>query len=425
MKKRILYVSFYFPPIAEIASLRAFKMTKYMARAGYQISVLCASPLLVKAPKDANPLKELEDGIALYPALYPDPAWCFKLLYGLKLNRLVYWILLHVLRPSPEILWLPFAKRALDKVLCYGPKPDYAIVSFGPPAVLKLALYLKKRFDIPYILDWRDEYTQNPERLSSRYFQASESDHILEKEALKQATACVYLNEIMRENFGCSYRFLDELPSRIIPNGFDEEDFVGLGASHGKNDKLIIYFSGSFYGQRQADPLWQAVAELFEEGKIEPDKISFIIRGKNQPHFVLGRYHGNEQIRRVVKVLPHLPYRQNLRFLYQADALLLYIPSGPNTDSVLTGKLFEYLRVSKPVLAVIPPQGLAAKILSDAGLGFIAKDTMIADIKEQLLRLYILWQDGALIGFATPEPMLKQYSRQHQASLLMDLIESS
>ncbi len=102
-----------------------------------------------------------------------------------------------------------------------------------------------------------------------------------------------------------------------------------------------------------------------------------------------------------MKFLPFQPYRYNLREMMTADALLLYIPSGRNTDSVLTGKIFEYLRCSKPVLAIIPEKGAAAELLREAGIGFIASDTdHAAGIKNQIMRLYRSWSKGDINSLA-------------------------
>ena len=427
--KRILYISFYFPPIGAIASLRAAKMVKYLGRQGYEISVLCASATLMKTPRDASALQDIPPHVKVFRSLYPDPAWLYKLLYGIRLAGVVRWFDRQIFFPGSESLWLPFAMTRLDTMLKNGFQPDLAIVSFGPPAVLKLALDIKRRYRIPYILDWRDEWTNNPELTNSAsYARASAREQNLEQKVLQNASGSVYLTTRMRDNFVNRYAWLKDLPHALIPNGFDEEDFSTLkiknqlNPSEGKS--LRIYYSGSFYDRRQPDPLWQALLELIGDQQIPSDGISIQIRGKNQPAFVLGRFFADPILSEVVKFLPFQPYRYNLREMMAADALLLYIPSGRNTDSVLTGKIFEYLRCSKPVLAIIPEKGAAAELLREAGIGFIASDTDHAGIKNQIMRLYRSWSKGDINSLAVDPEFLATYSRSAQAERLAQLIES-
>jgi len=339
----------------------------------------------------------------------------------------VRWLDHKLFFPGSESLWLPFAKLTLARMMRTGPKPDIAVVSSGPPAVLKLVLFLKERYGVPYIIEWRDEWTNNPELVNSALLaQPSKRELDLENRVLSASSGCVYLTALMRDSFVRNYNFLQNTHHEIIPNGYDEEDFHSLPHKipHGpEHQKMRIYYSGSLYDRRQPDPLWKALLDLVRDTRIPAEAISFEIRGNNRKHFVLGKFHLDPLLDQMVKLLPYLPYKQNLKAMMSYDVLLLYIPGGINTDSVLTGKIFEYLRASKPVLAVIPAQGIAAQILRDAGIGFIASDTDAAGIKDQLLKLYQAWKDGSLGSIKTNPDILPRYSRSAQAQQFAGLIE--
>ncbi len=420
-KTRILYISFYFPPLAAVASLRAVKMVKYLSKLDCELSVIAASPFLAKIKRDRSTLADIPTQVKVHRALFPDPAWCYKLLHGLKLSRLVLWLDKRLFFTGSHILWLPFAKRKIDKVMKGATKPQIAIVSIGPPAALKLALYLKEKYDLPYILDWRDEWLNNPEWINNPQIpKATNREHLLESKALRSASAAVYLTQMMKDNFIRRYPFLQDLPSQVISNGFDEEDFASLPEMR-KHDSatLQVYYSGSFYDRRQPDALWQAVSELLEAGKIDQQSLHFCIRGHNKPAFVMGKY---AHLAPMVSIKPHQAYKENLQASSQADVLLLYIPGGENTDSVLTAKVFEYMRLSKPVLAIVPTQGAAAQLLREAGIGYIASDAEVGKIKEQILLLLKEHQEGRLPQIQTNPAVLAQYSRENQAKQLHKLI---
>jgi glycosyltransferase involved in cell wall biosynthesis len=105
-----------------------------------------------------------------------------------------------------------------------------------------------------------------------------------------------------------------------------------------------------------------------------------------------------------------------------ADALLLYIPSGINAQSVLTGKIFEYLRSGKPVLAVVPPDGIAAELLNKAGTGFIADHTDLKGIESNIAALFRTWERDELRNLKPNMEFVNRFSREKLTLELAGLI---
>ncbi|MDZ4183241.1 MAG: hypothetical protein U1B83_10250, partial [Candidatus Cloacimonadaceae bacterium] len=147
--------------------------------------------------------------------------------------------------------------------------------------------------------------------------------------------------------------------------------------------------------------------------------------GKNTPAFVLGAYAKDPLIRSIVSFEGFKPHQYSLQAMLNASALLLYIPSGKNTDSVLTGKIFDYLRSGKAILAIVPPKGLAAEIVMRAGIGFVAEHDDPEGIKARLIEIYELWKLGKLSQLQLDQDYIAGFSRQRQAQRLAKLIENS
>lgn len=420
--KRLLYIAFYFPPLGGVAAIRAVKHVKYLVQHGYDVQVLTVRSAFARYPKDHTLLTEIPGEVKVWRAFFPDPNWLFKLLYGLRLGSVVKFLRQRVLIPDPEKLWLPFARRKLDHVICKNPCPDFVLISSGPPSCLSLGLDLKRNHLLPYICDFRDEWTNNPERINLSY--PAKSQHrelVLETQILAACSGVAYLTELMKDNFEQRLPFLKAKPNAVIPNGFDDSDFEGLAAS-GNHDKFHLVYSGSFYDRRQPDSLWESIVSLINCSSLPVDSIAVDIYGKNTVSFVLGKFADHEKIRRIVRFHPFQSHRESLRSLMRADALLLYLPSGKNAQSVLTGKIFDYLRSGKPVLAIVPPDGLAAKILTDAGTGFVADYQDREGIKTQLLRLWHLWHNQELDQIRPNREFTSQFSREKLASRLVALI---
>jgi len=419
----VLYVSYYFPPLGGIASIRALKNVKYLRELGCEVQVLTAQTALLRHPRDPGLQKELPSGITVWRAWCPDAEWLFKLLYGLRLGGLVRFLRQRVFFPDPQRLCLPFARRKLNQLMKADAKPEIAVISSGPPSSLSLGLILKDRFGVPFICDFRDEWTNNPERINLDYPARVQSRELLmESRVLRGCAGVSYLTELMRRNFVQHHSCLKGKPSAIIPNGFDAADFSGLEPTNHRGCFHLVY-CGSFYDRRQPDSLWTAISSLLQAGRIEAGSLCVDVIGKNTPAFVLGSFANDPAIRDCVKFHGFMPHRESLRAMLKAEALLLYIPSGRNADSVLTGKIFDYLASGKPILAIVPPRGLAAEIVLRAGTGFVADYQDIPGIAAALLHLYELWRQGGLGVIKPDREYVSSFSRRSQAEKLAGLIE--
>ncbi len=408
-----------------MASLRSLKNVKYLTQMGFDVQVLTVRTGLIRHPKDHSLLADIPNSVKVWRSFCPDANWLFKLLWGLRLKSLVRFIQQRVLIPDHEVLWRPFAKALLRRIIRRDPDIRAAVISSGPPSSLSLGLKHKFRYRIPFICDFRDEWTNNPERLNIEFPAASQSrELVMESRIVSAAAGISYLSQIMRDNFCQLYPFLQDRPFAILPNGFDESDFAGLKSTSDQELFHLVY-SGSFYDRRQPDPLWQAILGLVKEGKLDPDKFRVDIFGKNTRSFVLGRFVSDPVLERIVSFHPFLDYRDSLKELMRASALLLYIPSGKNTESVLTGKIFDYLQSEKPILAIVPPAGLASELVSKAGTGFVADYQDQGGIADSLLKLYQLWQNGKLQDIKADSDYIRQFSRRELAARLAGLIEEA
>lgn len=421
---RILYFAHYFPPLGGVAALRSLKMVKYLAEIGIDCVVLCAKPWGLREPKDFSLIPEIPVGTDLRRYFAPDISWLYKLLWGLRLNRLVDRIAQDLLSPDAMLLALPFAWLKLKSILGKEPLPALLIISGGPFSMLRLAPRAKAEYGIPYICDWRDEWTNNAQRINRDYpprVQARECRQ--EAMVLAGAAACVYLTAMMRDSFIKTHPQVSDKPFRIIPNGYDEADFRFFKSLDHRHGKLRIVYTGSFYDRIQPDRLWQAITELVAEGMLDSSLLELVIIGRNNPEFVLGAYQNDGLISGIVRFEAFKPHQDAIVELQNADLLLIYIPSGENSASILTGKLFDYLRSGKAILTIAPPDGLAAKIVTEAGCGYVADFDNILSIKAQLQSVYTAWKAGSLSGLKLNHDYIRQFSRQEQARNLSELIK--
>jgi len=430
---KVLFVSYLFPPLGGVASIRALKYVKYMAERGIEPIVLTVEPRFLRYPKDLALLRELPKGTRIFRVPSLDPEWVFKLLYGLRMGSVVNWLRNNIFVPDPAITWLAGARMMIDRIISMYPDIELAFVTAGPFSSLLLCKYLKAKHKLPYICEFRDEWTTNPERINIKYpAQSLNRERKWEAEAIKQADGIVYLTELMQQSFEQRYPFLKSVPHRVISNGFDDDDFSGFENAQPKpqsleeNERAGIFcmvYCGSFYDRRQPDRLWKALLNLIRSGKIDPDRISIEIYGKNTARFVYGAYIYEPLIRSTVQLLPFLTHKESIEKMLSADLLWIYIAGGTHTQSIQTGKIFDYIRSGKPVLAVVPRDGVAARILAGSGLGIIADVDEQQEIEDKLLEAYSLWLKGGLKEIKAKKDYVEQYNRKHLARSLGDLVQ--
>jgi glycosyltransferase involved in cell wall biosynthesis len=126
-----------------------------------------------------------------------------------------------------------------------------------------------------------------------------------------------------------------------------------------------------------------------------------------------------------VELVPHVPRRESLRLQRESDVLLLLIPEADGRGrGVLSGKVFEYIAAERPILAVVPPDGAAAKLVQDTGAGVVAAADDVDAIRSALVDLHGRWQRGELDGPPLTQEWRDRLSRSARVEELADLLRS-
>ncbi|RLC48388.1 MAG: hypothetical protein DRI23_10455 [Candidatus Cloacimonadota bacterium] len=148
-------------------------------------------------------------------------------------------------------------------------------------------------------------------------------------------------------------------------NGYDEEDFKEIPKINNKN--VIMRYIGNFYGHQSPKYFITALELLANKGKL-PQNIKFEFIG-NYHHSILNILN-KSSIADKIKIIHQVSHKEAIELMIDSDGLLIFVAQHRGKN-VITGKLLEYLRCQKPVFAMIPLEGEAAKILKQAGHHFI------------------------------------------------------
>ncbi len=369
--------------------------------------------------------------------------------------------------PDPRVFWVKPSVRFLRKYLAEHPVD--LIISTGPPHSMHLiALKLKRYVKVPWLADLRDPWTGIDfyHRLKLTRL-ADRLHHRLEKKVLTAADVVTVVTPGMK-------RSLEALAGRevhVIFNGFDPADFEdfevpkyspdNLGMASGKSfmnaeqqesaknamhrespripddhvpvktaegvptsnhtaepaaEHFIISHFGAFNRDRNPSALWTAMAGMVKEIPLSGEKLKIRLIGQTDASILqeiqergLGEF---------LEVIPHLDHREGLRVLGHSSVLLLPLNDSPNAREILPGKMYEYMALRRPILAIGPTGSDCEAILTGTSAGTYHPFDDTAGMKNALSGYFHQWQQGEL---SSGNGNISRFSRRHLAGEIIQI----
>ncbi|HHJ52686.1 MAG TPA: glycosyltransferase [Caldithrix abyssi] len=413
MDRRCLVVSYYFPPLGGGGVQRITKFIKYAARSGWRFTVLTADEQTNIAP-DPSLLKEIPEDVQVVrveSGLGLPKTGSGRIIRSGFLRR---WLSAALFIPDIRKKWLPAVERAVREELR---KNDYhcVLVSIPPYSLAVLAARLSEDTDIPVILDMRDPWTQNPYKLHpTRWHYRRDLE--------------IELNAVAKVGWGVSaYRrtiqfYRDNIPGfnpdrwAWIPNGFDEEDFRELKPEIHDDGRFHLGFSGTFYSHGNHPKfLFAAMAKIKKRDPRLGARLYFHHLGVS--HIDLTKLAKKYDLTGQVISEGYWPHRQALNKLAGMNGLCFILSDrDPRSVNTVGGKVYEYLRLGKPILAMVPPNGEAAELIGETRSGRVVAPTDVARIASLLTEWLTKPPE------VTPRN-ITQYSREFQAKQWIQFLE--
>jgi len=415
--KSVLMIAYQFPPMGGSGVQRTTKFVKYLPDFGWNPVVLTRSIDRMKL-RDSSLLSEIPDGTRIIRTRSYD----LTELPGI-LELPGKFAARKILIPDGEIIWARFAKKEAEKEIDKG-SIDLIYTTSYPYSDHLLGLALKKKYNgIPWVADFRDEWTNNPYLLDNPHNRIRmKIERKMEDMVLQAADMLITNTPVMLENF------LKRDPSlkkkfHVIPNGFDREDFIGLTPVRPGEKKLVFTYTGLLYGRRKPDTFFKALSSLIESGTVQKEHICVKFIGNYKEHVM------NETINRfnlngVVNVYPYMEHKECLNHLAGSDILLLIEGSGPGAEAFYTGKVFEYMNIGRPILAVIPKNGAAASLIRETSTGYVCDFDDIDEIAKCIQIIYNEWKNG-YISYNPDSDEIAKYERKNLCEKLAGVFEKA
>jgi len=286
------------------------------------------------------------------------------------------------------------------------------ISSSSPVTCHLIANKLKKNYDIPWIADLRDLWTQNHYYLHSRIRKII--DKRLELKVLSNADILTTVSPILAEKLKEIHKTKNIFS---IPNGFNSEE---INPGIPLTDKLSIIYTGRLYqGKRDPELLFKALNELNNEQKIDLNDFLLDFYGKSQDW--LKKDIEKYDLEKIVRQNGVVSREDVIKKQWESQILLLLTWDNPAEKGVLTGKIFEYLAAKRPILSYGISEGIVKDLIEETNAGYHAKD--LKDLKNILERVYSQYKLNGKVDYYGLEDKINKCSHEEMTKKFVKALE--
>ncbi|MFS4431054.1 glycosyl transferase family 1 [Chryseobacterium sp. S90] len=426
-QKKILIITYYWPPAGGPGVQRWLKFAKYLPDFGWKPIIYTPEnpsyPLL-----DETLMKDVPENIEMVKTRIWEPYQLAE-----KLNKsnkkfkagqfdvgknqswkskLSIWVRGNFFIPDARVFWVKPSVKFLEKYLKEN-KID-TIVTSGPPHSLHLiGLGLKNKIpDLKWIADFRDPWTEISYYKHLKLTKSSDKKHRqLEGAVFKNADITLATSYTDAENFRKA-----GANAVCITNGFDESD-SDKSVTGQMSSAFTLSYIGVLEQLRNPENLWKALDELVKENiEFATDfKLKFVGRIDDK---ILQSIE-NSSLKNHIQNLGYLAHGKAVEEMQNSDLLLITNFPNESSKGIIPGKIFEYLASGKQILSFGPDKADVAKILDEtqAGKHFSYQDT--ETVKKFILEKFILWKNGNLLENTQH---IEQFSRKNLTRQLTEIL---
>lgn len=395
--KKVLIVSFYFPPCINIGAQRPYRLAKYLSHYGWE-------PIILTKKLPGKP----PNGIRIIETEYKDIIRSVKSIFGfdsqkgiheqihiqesknydysLWKSKIIKFLREAIAFPDDFIGWHKFAIKSACDLL--DKEHIDAIISTSYPVTSHLiASKLKKKYHVPWVADFRDLWTQN--HYVRKYRMIHFAERLLEVKTLSDADLLVTvhpLTDVLKElhkgrNAVC------------ITNGYDPDDYPDTPVK--LTEKFTITYTGILYaGKRDPSMLFRVTEQLIHAHRIDRDRLEINFIGCTEQWLTEEvKRHGLEKVVRIQGIIPR---EEALRFQRKSQVLLILRWKNIHEEHIYPGKLFEYFGAKRPILA-IGAGGVVKNILETTHTGMFADNENT--LRDILLQYYSEFVDTGAVRY--------------------------
>ena len=437
--KRVLIISYYWPPTGGSGVQRWVKFAKYLPSEGWQ-PVIYTPENPEQLAKDTSLEAEVPEETEVIKTHIIEPYELYKKVlrksghskeavevnpvnaqHKSLLQKAAMWVRGNLFRPDPRCLWIRPSVRFLKKYLAEHPVD--LIVSTGPPQSMHLiGLRLARETGLPWIADFRDPWTRIFYFKHLQMTKATERWHEkMEKKVLDEASAVVAVSPLVQQEF----QAMTDTPVELITNGFDECDFEGSECTEaygGPEKNFTITHTGLFAADGNPTVLWDVLSEKCAKDEQFRKLLKIKLIGKNDEQIIKALE--DRGLKDMLEDMGYQPHSAAVQEQRTASVLILPLRKEPEYKAVLPGKLFEYMASFRPVLGIGQTDGAMAMILNETKTGKVIDWEDKEGISEYIEKCWKMHLEGRLTTVGADISRFTRRSTTRQMAGLFDRLTS-
>ena len=423
-KKKVLIITYYWPPAGGPGVQRWLKFVKYLPQFGIEPIVYCPEnpsyplvdeSLLAEVPSDVTIIKqEINEPYKLASFFSKDTKTISKgIIPEEKKQSIIQKALLFVrgnffipdarknwIKPSVNYLSNYIKENSIDTIITTGP----------PHSLHLIGLQLKEKLGVKWFADFRDPWTTIGYHKQLKLTKFAEKKHkAFEKQVLNTADEIIVTSNNTKQEF----QEITSKPIWVITNGYDVEKVNDVTL----DKHFSIAHIGSLLSKRNPENLWQVLYELTQENEDFAKHFKLTLVGA-VGESVLKSIEKNKLIDYLDKT-GYVSHSQSVVFQKKSQLLLLVEIDSEDTKAIIPGKLFEYMVSERPILAIGPKDTDVEVILKETNTGdyFNYNDNEL--LKSKILQHFEAYKKNNLKSFPIG---LQKYSRKQLTKTLAELL---
>ncbi len=311
--------------------------------------------------------------------------------------------------PDARVGWvMPSVSFLLD----YIKKENIeTIITTGPPhSVHLIGIQLKQKLGVKWLADFRDPWTTIGYHKQLRLSSASKAKHkSLEKQVLNTSDQIIVTSFVTKKEF----REITDKPIEVITNGYDDVKHVDFEM----DSKFTLSHIGSLLSKRNPEILWQVLGDLISEYEsfskdFQLNFVGYVSEGvlKSIEKYNLSNYVNN---------VGYVSHMEAIKYQKKSQLLALIEIDSEETKCIIPGKLFEYMISNRPIIAIGPNGSDVENIIKETNAGHYFNYSDFDSLKRIILEQYKSFQNKTLQSYPVG---LQKYHRKALTKSLANLL---
>ena len=424
-QKKLLIITYYFPPAGGPGVQRWLKFVKYLPE--FDIQPIVYVPENPTYPIiDEGLVSQISDKVIVLKNKIWEPYQLASIFSKKKtkkissgifphqkkqtfLDKTFLWVRGNLFIPDARVFWVKPSVAYLEKYI--KENNIDTIVTSGPPHSLHLiGLELKEKLNVKWFADFRDPWTTIGYHKALRLSNYAAKKHkSLEYKVLNSADTIIVTSKTTKTEFEA----ITDRPISVITNGYDIENVE----KQTLDSKFTLAHIGSFLSDRNPKFLWECLVELLKEIPDFKSHLEIKLIGAVSQEVLDSTQDFN--LNSYLNLLGYVSHHEAIAHQKKSQVLLLIEINSEDTKSIIPGKLFEYMVSNRPIIAIGPQGSDFADIIKETNTGVFFDYSEKAKLKSVILDFYNQFLEGKLQANGVG---LQQYSRKNLTKQLAQLI---